>query len=110
VLCCDVLVACQVGPSTFAFRAELDFDGHHFARALEREWAPRFLALTPHTVQHTMAAYAEAVTTRVEEEVRPLWRAVPCCAVLCCAVLCCAVLCCVVLCCVLIGAELLRVM
>jgi hypothetical protein len=63
-------IQCEwVGPASFAFRAELDFDGHHFARALEREWAPRFLALTPQTVQQTMAAYAEAVTTRVEEEV-----------------------------------------
>jgi len=60
-----------VGPSTFSYKAEVDFDGTFLAAKLEDKYAPLFVTATDRAdVDVLMSWYAEDITRLVEQEVR----------------------------------------
>jgi len=62
-----------VGPSTFSYKAEVDFDGTYLAARLEDKYAPLFQTATDREdVEVLMSWYAEDVTRLVEREVRSI--------------------------------------
>jgi len=66
-----------VGPSTFSYKAEVDFDGTYLAARLENKYAPLFQTATDREdVEVLMSWYAEDVTRLVELEVRQIEKAI----------------------------------
>jgi zinc transporter 9 len=66
-----------VGPSTFSYKAEVDFDGTYLAAHLEEKYAPLFMAASERgDVEVLMSWYAEDVTRLVELEVRDIEKAI----------------------------------
>lgn len=66
-----------VGPSTFSYKAEVDFDGTYLAAHLEDKYAPLFMTATEREdVEVLMSWYAEDVTRLVEREVRDIEDAI----------------------------------
>ncbi|GBG27689.1 Zinc transporter 9 [Hondaea fermentalgiana] len=62
-----------VGPSTFSYKAEVDFDGTYLAAHLEDKYAPLFMTATEREdIEVLMSWYAEDVTRLVEREVRDI--------------------------------------
>lgn len=59
-----------VGPSTFAYKAEVDFDGRWFAHELEAAYAPVFKEATdPDAVKLLLGVYTEHVARLMAREV-----------------------------------------
>uniref|UniRef100_A0A7S3LS28 Cation efflux protein transmembrane domain-containing protein n=1 Tax=Aplanochytrium stocchinoi TaxID=215587 RepID=A0A7S3LS28_9STRA len=58
-----------IGPSTFAYKAEVDFDGSYLAAHLQKKYQPRFERGTE-PLDVLLSWYAEDVTRLVEREVR----------------------------------------